>query len=114
MVLKTQKSSHSQIDMNPKLYKAAAKGDTEPFKEIAKDELGGIVTDDTNNTVLHVNIMASPPTLQIEEGEISGISTKFVEQILDLCPSLLFQANAKVILQFILRPKRGMLLLWNF
>ncbi|KAH9682248.1 hypothetical protein WN943_028967 [Citrus x changshan-huyou] len=57
--------------MNPKLYKAAAKGDTEPFKEIAKDELGGIVTDDTNNTVLHVNIMASPPTLQIEEGEIS-------------------------------------------
>ncbi|KAL9408258.1 hypothetical protein AB3S75_046754 [Citrus x aurantiifolia] len=80
--------------MDPKLFQAAAKGDIEPFKEIAKDEHGSIVTDDTNNTVLHVNIMASPPTLQIEEGEISGISTKFVEQILDLCPSLLFQANA--------------------
>ncbi|KAL9411276.1 hypothetical protein AB3S75_044966 [Citrus x aurantiifolia] len=81
--------------MDPKLYKAAAKGDIEPFREIARDELESIVTDVMKNTVLDVNIVASHLTLQTEEGEISSESTEFVEQILDLCPSLLFQANAK-------------------
>ncbi|KAL9410758.1 hypothetical protein AB3S75_044520 [Citrus x aurantiifolia] len=81
--------------MDRKLYEAAAKGDIEPFREIARDELESIVTDVMKNTVLHVNIMRSHLTLQTEEGEISSESTEFVEQILDLCPSLLFQANAK-------------------
>ncbi|ESR33351.1 hypothetical protein CICLE_v10004518mg [Citrus x clementina] len=81
--------------MDRKLFEAAAKGDIEPFREIARDELESIVTDVMKNTVLHVNIMRSHLTLQTEEGEISSESTEFVEQILDLCPSLLFQANAK-------------------
>ncbi|KAK9179761.1 hypothetical protein WN943_028966 [Citrus x changshan-huyou] len=95
MLLKTQISSHSQIDVDRKLFEAAAKGDIEPFREIARDELESIVTDLMNNTVLYGNITASHLTLQTEEGEIVSVSTKFVEQILDLSPSVLFQADAK-------------------
>ena len=39
--------------MNTDLYRAAAKGEIEPFIEIAKDELVSMVTHD-ENTVLHV------------------------------------------------------------
>ena len=41
--------------MNTDLYRAAAKGEIEPFIEIAEDELVSIVTHH-RNTVLHVNI----------------------------------------------------------
>ncbi|KAH9682258.1 ANK REP REGION domain-containing protein [Citrus sinensis] len=109
--------------MDPDLYKAAAKGEIDPFNKIAKDHLGSIVTHN-KNTVLHVNI-ASQTHKQNREGEIGlmkshnrnqvhhvhlvtnlfqiqihnrggeSVSTKFVEQILEMCPSLLLQVNAK-------------------
>ncbi|GAY63533.1 hypothetical protein CUMW_226360 [Citrus unshiu] len=109
--------------MDPDLYKAAAKGEIDPFNKIAKDHLGSILTHN-KNTVLHVNI-ASQTHKQNREGEIGlmkshnrnqvhhvhlvtnlfqiqihnrggeSVSTKFVEQILEMCPSLLLQVNAK-------------------
>ncbi|XP_052293031.1 ankyrin repeat-containing protein At5g02620-like isoform X3 [Citrus sinensis] len=71
--------------MDPYLYMAAAEGEFDPFK-FANDNLGSVVTHN-KNTVLHVNIASN------REGE--SISTKFVEQVLDICPSLLLQVNAK-------------------
>ncbi|GAY63534.1 hypothetical protein CUMW_226370 [Citrus unshiu] len=77
--------------MNSDLYKAAAKGEIEPFNQLAIDrQLGSIVTH-KKNTVLHVSIIAS--YTQNKEGE--SVSTKFVEKILEKCPSLLLQVNAK-------------------
>ncbi|KDO53906.1 hypothetical protein CISIN_1g037701mg [Citrus sinensis] len=72
--------------MNPDLYRDAAKGEIEPFNEIAKDELVSIATHE-KNTVLHVNIASQ------QEGE--RVSTEFVEGILEMCPSLLLQVNDK-------------------
>lgn len=77
--------------MDPKLYEAATNGEIEPFNGIAKDNLRSIVTHNNKHTVLHVNIARQ--SLKNEEGE--SVSTKFVEQILEICPSLLIQANAK-------------------
>ncbi|KAL9410755.1 hypothetical protein AB3S75_044517 [Citrus x aurantiifolia] len=77
--------------MNSDLYEAAAKGEIEPFNQLAIDrQLGSLVTH-KKNTVLHVNIIAS--YTQNKEGE--SVSTKFVERILEMCPSLLLQVNAK-------------------
>ncbi|KAK9182736.1 hypothetical protein WN944_025882 [Citrus x changshan-huyou] len=77
--------------MNSDLYEAAAKGEIEPFNQLAIDrQLGSLVTH-KKNTVLHVNIIAS--YTQNKEGE--SVSTKFVEKILEKCPSLLLQVNAK-------------------
>ena len=77
--------------MEPKLYEAATNGEIEPFNGIAKDNLRSIVTHNNKHTVLHVNIARQ--SLKNKEGE--SVSTKFVEQILEICPSLLIQANAK-------------------
>ncbi|XP_024040201.1 ankyrin repeat-containing protein At5g02620 [Citrus clementina] len=74
--------------MNSDLYKAAAKGEIEQFEKLPRGELGSIVTH-KENTILHVNIIAA----QTQEGE--SVSTKFVERILEMCPSLLLQVNAK-------------------
>ncbi|KAH9764605.1 ANK REP REGION domain-containing protein [Citrus sinensis] len=77
--------------MNSDLYEAAAKGEIEPFNQLAIDrQLGSLVTH-KKNTVLHVNIIAS--YTQNKEGE--SVSTKFVERIIEMCPSLLLQVNAK-------------------
>ncbi|KAH9682251.1 ANK REP REGION domain-containing protein [Citrus sinensis] len=77
--------------MNSDLYEAAAKGEIEPFNQLAIDrQLGSLVTH-KKNSVLHVNIIAS--YTQNKEGE--NVSTKFVERILEMCPSLLLQVNAK-------------------
>ncbi|KAL9410747.1 hypothetical protein AB3S75_044512 [Citrus x aurantiifolia] len=72
--------------MDPDLYKAAADGEIDTFIKIANDHLGSVVTHN-KNTVLHVNIASN------REGE--SISTKFVEQVLEMCPSLLLQVNAQ-------------------
>lgn len=77
--------------MNSDLYEAAAKGKFERFNQLAIDrQLESLVTH-KKNTVLHVNIIAS--NTQNKEGE--SFSTKFVERILEMCPSLLLQVNAK-------------------
>lgn len=75
--------------MKPNLYEAASTGKIEPFEETAKDELGSIVTY-RKNTVLHLNI-----TSQAQNGEAASVSTEFVKRILEMCPSLLVQVNAK-------------------
>ncbi|KAH9682284.1 ANK REP REGION domain-containing protein [Citrus sinensis] len=77
--------------MNSDLYKAAAKGEIEPFNQLAIDrQLGSLVTH-KKNTVLHVKIIAS----YTQNKEAESVSTKFVEKILEKCPSLLLQVNAK-------------------
>ncbi|GAY42362.1 hypothetical protein CUMW_066250 [Citrus unshiu] len=53
--------SQSQID--PNLFKATAAGNSEPFKDMAR--------------------------------ETENVSTKFVGEILEICPSLVLQVNAK-------------------
>lgn len=72
--------------MDPLLYEAAAKGEIEPFKEIS-NVLGRVVTHNNKNTILHVNI--------ISRDRETIVSTEFVEQILEMCPSLLQSVNAK-------------------
>ncbi|KAL9411088.1 hypothetical protein AB3S75_044800 [Citrus x aurantiifolia] len=54
--------SQSQID--PNLFKATAAGNSEPFKDMAREKK-------------------------------ENVSTKFVGEILEICPSLLLQVNAK-------------------
>ncbi|KAL9410753.1 hypothetical protein AB3S75_044516 [Citrus x aurantiifolia] len=77
--------------MNSDLYEAAAKGEIEPFNQLAIDrQLGSLVTH-KKNTILHVNIIAS----YTQNKEAESVSTKFVEKILKKCPSLLLQVNAK-------------------
>lgn len=75
--------------MDLDIYNAAAKGKIEIFKErFVHYQLNSLVTP-RNNTILHINITAQ--TREKEKDE----STQFIQQILDLCPSLLLQANTK-------------------
>ncbi|KAK9183160.1 hypothetical protein WN944_026309 [Citrus x changshan-huyou] len=76
--------SQSQMDLN--LFKAAADGNVEPFKEMAREVFESSLTVQTKNTILHINIISQ---------ERENVSTKFVEEILEKCPSLLLQVNAK-------------------
>ncbi|KAK0608008.1 hypothetical protein LWI29_024084 [Acer saccharum] len=71
--------------MDPQLYDAAVKGNIEPFKDTAI-EFDSIVTP-SKNTILHINIMCR------NISSMETASTKFVEDILDRCPSLLLQVN---------------------
>ncbi|KAK0608419.1 hypothetical protein LWI29_030394 [Acer saccharum] len=71
--------------MDPQLYDAAVKGNIEPF---TARELDSIVTPN-KNTILHINIRSR------NRSSMETASTKFVEDILDRCPSLLLQVNAK-------------------
>ena len=75
-----------QSQMDPHFFKAAAAGNSEPFKDMAGEVIESLLTAKTKNTILHINI-------KFEERE-NG-STKFVEEILEKCPSLLLQVNAK-------------------
>ncbi|GMY32616.1 protein ACCELERATED CELL DEATH 6-like [Fagus crenata] len=72
--------------MNPDYYKAAEKGKIDIFKNIGK-ALNLILTPN-RNTVLHVYL-----TALTNESELSP--TNFVNEILKMCPSLLWQANTK-------------------
>ncbi|KAH9681282.1 ANK REP REGION domain-containing protein [Citrus sinensis] len=76
--------SQSQID--PNLFKAAAAGNLEPFKDMAREVIERLLTAKTKNTILHINIISQ---------ERENVSTKFVAEILEKCPSLLLQVNAK-------------------
>jgi len=71
--------------MEPKLYKAAAKGNINPFKDRLPTSLIELFTPQ-KNTILHVYLGN-----QSREPE----STDFVGKILEMCPQLLFQANTK-------------------
>ncbi|KAH9650368.1 ANK REP REGION domain-containing protein [Citrus sinensis] len=72
--------------MDPNFLKAAAAGNSEPFKEMAREVIESLLTAKTKNTILHINIISQ---------ERENVSTKFVEEILEKCPSLLLQVNAK-------------------
>ncbi|KAL9408555.1 hypothetical protein AB3S75_047014 [Citrus x aurantiifolia] len=72
--------------MDPEFFKAAAAGNSEPFKEMAREVIKSLLTAKTENTILHINIISQ---------ERENVSTKFVAEILEKCPSLLLQVNAK-------------------
>ncbi|KAL5781885.1 hypothetical protein ACOSP7_006914 [Xanthoceras sorbifolium] len=74
-------TSDQNNDNYDQLFKAAADGNIEPFKNIA-EQLHLIVTP-LKNTALHINITSEKA------------STKFVKEILGICPSLLLQVNAQ-------------------
>ncbi|GAY42371.1 hypothetical protein CUMW_066320 [Citrus unshiu] len=76
--------SQSQID--PILFKVAAAGNSEPFKDMAREVIESLLTAKTKNTILHISIISQ---------ERENVSTKFVAEILEKCPSLLLQVNAK-------------------
>ncbi|KAL9408550.1 hypothetical protein AB3S75_047009 [Citrus x aurantiifolia] len=67
-------------------FKAASAGNSEPFKDMARDVIESLLTAKAKNTILHINIISS---------ERENVSTKFVEEILEKCPALLLQVNAK-------------------
>jgi ankyrin repeat protein len=66
--------------MERKLYEAAYKGDIKYLKEIT-EQLNMIVTPN-KNTILHVNIAFNCQP-----------SSRFIEQVVEICPSLVIQAN---------------------
>ncbi|KAL9411091.1 hypothetical protein AB3S75_044803 [Citrus x aurantiifolia] len=72
--------------MDPEFFKAAAAGNSEPFKEMAREEIKSLLTAKTENTILHINIISR---------ERENVSTKFVAEILEKCPPLLLKFNAK-------------------
>ncbi|KAK0607825.1 hypothetical protein LWI29_021166 [Acer saccharum] len=72
--------------MDPQLYDAAVKGNIEPFENITARELDSIVTPN-KNTILHINIMSR------KRSSMETASTMFVEEILNMCPSLLYQVD---------------------
>ncbi|KAJ0042649.1 hypothetical protein Pint_18936 [Pistacia integerrima] len=74
--------------MDPKLFDAAAEGNIEPFKELRAPhvELQQIVTQILKDTILHINIKSQKKGM---------VSTEFMTQILEMCPSLLLQVNAE-------------------
>ncbi|KAK9221556.1 hypothetical protein WN944_009983 [Citrus x changshan-huyou] len=72
--------------MDPHFFKAAAAGNSELFKDMAREVIESLLTAKTKNTILHINIISQ---------ERENLSTKFVEEILEKCPSLLLQVNAK-------------------
>ncbi|KAK9183148.1 hypothetical protein WN944_026297 [Citrus x changshan-huyou] len=75
------------VSIHPNLFKAAAAGNAEPFKkDIRRDEIESLLTAQTKNTILHINITSQ---------KRKNVSTKFIEEILKICPSLLLQVNAK-------------------
>ncbi|KDO43660.1 hypothetical protein CISIN_1g014436mg [Citrus sinensis] len=82
--LGSKAANQSQTD--PKLLKAAADGNAEPFKDMAREVIESLLTLQTRNTILHINIMCQ---------DAENASTKFVEEILEICPALLIQVNAK-------------------
>ncbi|ESR33738.1 hypothetical protein CICLE_v10004944mg [Citrus x clementina] len=72
------------MDLN--FFKAASAGNSEPFKDMARDVIESLLTAKAKNTILHINIISS---------ERENVSTKFVEEILEKCPVLLLQVNGK-------------------
>ena len=75
------------IGMHPDHYNAAEKGEIEIFNNIGK-ALNLILTPN-RNTVLHVYLTA------LKKESESSSPTNFVNEILKMCPSLLWQANTK-------------------
>ncbi|XP_062119757.1 protein ACCELERATED CELL DEATH 6-like [Humulus lupulus] len=82
---KEKTNIHSErICMDRKLFQAATDGELEVFREKVS-ELQLLLTPE-RNTVLHVHIITTSRTTN---------QTIFVEGILDLCPALLMQTNAR-------------------
>ncbi|KAM6542222.1 hypothetical protein CsatB_006669 [Cannabis sativa] len=71
--------------MDSKLFKAAINGEIQVFKN--QLQLDQLLTPE-KNTVVHVNIIASKTS-------IHNNTTTFLEGILEMCPQLLLQTNAR-------------------
>ncbi|XP_041025895.1 protein ACCELERATED CELL DEATH 6-like [Juglans microcarpa x Juglans regia] len=84
------------IAMDPKIYKAAAKGNLEVLERESRDPLDGFLTFN-QNTILHICISS----ILVEEefraagGTDPASAAKFVKDVLGKCPSLLLKANAE-------------------
>ncbi|KAK2647171.1 hypothetical protein Ddye_022366 [Dipteronia dyeriana] len=81
-------SSNNILEMDSldfdQLFKAAADGDIEPFKRIDQQQVCfNLITTPIKNTILHINISSEKASM------------KFMEEILEICPSLLLQVNAQ-------------------
>ncbi|KAH7548600.1 hypothetical protein JRO89_XS14G0177400 [Xanthoceras sorbifolium] len=72
--------SEAALDSYGQLYKAAVEGNMGPLRQIAQ-QLDLIVTP-IRNTILHINIASE------------RVSIQFVEEIIEICPTLLLQVNA--------------------
>ncbi|KAM6567686.1 hypothetical protein CsatA_026814 [Cannabis sativa] len=84
--------------MDPVLYKAASNGKIDPFKEKRKElDLTQIVTR-AENTVLHLNII---------HGETTDDEISFAREILEMCPELLMQTDARKETPLLMAARRG-------
>ena len=93
------------IGMEPVYYNAAEKGQIKGFKNIEKSDINQLLTPN-RNTVLHIYLSSLKESESKDskskyskskdsEAEDSELSTAFVEEILEMCPPLLQQANVK-------------------
>ncbi|KAH9650371.1 ANK REP REGION domain-containing protein [Citrus sinensis] len=75
------------VSTHPNLFKAAAEGHAdEPFKKDTRsNEIRGLLTAQAKNRIRHINI--------ISQKSKTG-STKFMEEILEICPSVLHNCPA--------------------
>ena len=86
------------IGMKADYYKGAAKGKIEVFKNIL-EPLDQLLTPN-GNTVLHIYLSSLKESKskdsksKYSKSKDSELSTTFVEQILEMCPPLLWKANA--------------------
>ncbi|KDO40970.1 hypothetical protein CISIN_1g040452mg, partial [Citrus sinensis] len=80
------------VSTHPNLFKAAAEGHAdEPFKKDTRsNEIRGLLTAQAKNRIRHINI--------ISQKSKTG-STKFMEEILEICPSVLHKSMPKAILR---------------
>ena len=97
--------TEDNIGMEPFYYNAAKKGEIGGFKNIEKSDINQLLTPN-RNTVLHIYLSSLKESESKDskskyskskdsEPEYSKLSTAFVEEILELCPPLLQQANVK-------------------
>ncbi|KAF4368556.1 hypothetical protein F8388_018680 [Cannabis sativa] len=91
--------------MDPVLYKAASNGQIDPFKEKCNElDLTKVITR-RKNTVLHLNIIYGKTT----DDEIS-----FAIEILDMCPALLMQGDAREETPLLMAARYGRLSMVKF
>ena len=77
-----------QSGLDSTLYRSAAKGKIDDFKD-NKDLLLDQLLTPNKNTILHIHITSAKTDRKTDA------QTQFVEEILKLCPALLLQTNAK-------------------
>ncbi|KAF5464581.1 hypothetical protein F2P56_014651 [Juglans regia] len=96
LLIPTVQHTKAIIAMDPKIYNAAAQGNLEALEHDISDPLDGFLTVN-QSTILHICILS----ILVEEkfpatGGTDPVSAaRFVEDVLNRCPSLLLKANAE-------------------